>query len=95
MPWIASSHEMRRGRLTFFLLDNPSIGGFSGAPVWMLPAVFPEGGSKFIAWRRYSIVDERDLEQALDGVQAFISQDAQALRKVVAVTRGSSGGFAR
>ena len=29
---------------TFFLLDSPSIGGFSGAPVFLLPAPFSSGG---------------------------------------------------
>lgn len=35
-------------------------------------------------WRRYSIVDEVDIEQAIEGVQKFVSQQAQTERKVVA-----------
>lgn len=30
---------------TFFLLDKPSIGGFSGGPVYLLPAPYASGGA--------------------------------------------------
>lgn len=30
---------------TFFLLDKPSIGGFSGAPVYLMPGPFTSGGT--------------------------------------------------
>jgi len=32
----------------FFLLDNPSIGGFSGAPVFLFPAPFGQDGALVI-----------------------------------------------
>lgn len=41
----------RKGESVFFLLDSPSIGGFSGAPVFHLPGAYSAGGGLVISGR--------------------------------------------
>lgn len=39
----------------FFILDSPSVGGFSGAPVFVLPAVYSKGSSMVFSSAMYCV----------------------------------------